>query len=166
MSRNTRSFFLCALLALALAGCGAAELNTAGLSPVPTPAATAAPEPAATAAAASPMPAATPSPGAFDPAAAAYRGNILDLTGSGFTLAVAQVTQAGDNAAALSSTGAALTVQTVETTRYIAIYANPDGHSRQEPGTAELLDENAFVYLTGSEADGVFTADTVAVLNP
>ena len=79
---------------------------------------------------------------------------------------MAQVTQAGDNAAALSSTGAALTVQTVETTRYIAIYANLDGHSRQEPGTAELLAENAFVYLTGSEADGVFTADTVAVLNP
>ena len=158
MSRNTRSFFLCALLALALAGCGAAELNTAGLSPVPTP--------AAPAAAASPAPAATPSPGAFDPAAAAYRGNILDLTGSGFTLAVAQVTQAGDTAAALSSTGAALTVQTVETTRYIAIYASLDGHSRQEPGTAELLAENAFVYLTGSEADGVFTADTVAVLNP
>lgn len=158
MSRNTRSFFLCALLALALTGCGAAELNTAGLSPVPTP--------AATAAAASPAPAATPSPGAFDPAAAAYRGNILDLTGSGFTLAVAQVTQAGDNAAALSSTGAALTVQTVETTRYIAIYASLDGHSHQEPGTAELLAENAFVYLTGSEADGVFTADTVAVLNP
>lgn len=158
MSRNTHSLFLCALLALALAGCGAAELNTAGLSPVPTP--------AATAAAASPAPAATPSPGAFDPAAAAYRGNILDFTGSGFTLAVAQVTQAGDNAAALSSTGAALTVQTVETTRYIAIYASPDGHSRQEPGTAELLAENAFVYLTGSEADGVFTADTVAVLNP
>lgn len=158
MSRNTHSFFLCALLALALAGCGAAEFNTAGLSPVPTP--------AATAAAVSPAPAATPSPGAFDPAAAAYRGNILDLTGSGFTLAVAQVTQAGDNAAALSSTGAALTVQTVETTRYIAIYASLDGHSRQEPGTAELLAENAFVYLTGAEADGVFTADTVAVLNP
>lgn len=158
MSRNTRSFFLCALLALALAGCGAAELNTAGLSPVPTP--------AATAAAASPTPTATPSPGAFDPAAAAYRGNILDLTGNGFTLAVAQVTQTGDNAAALSSTGAALAVQTVETTRYIAIYASLDGHSRQEPGTAELLAENAFVYLTGSEADGVFTADTVAVLNP
>ena len=137
MSRNTHSFFLCALLALALAGCGAAELNTAGLSPVPTP--------AATAAAASPAPAATPSPAAFAPAAAAYRGNILDLTGSGFTLAVAQVTQAGDNAAALSSTGAALTVQTVETTRYIAIYASLDGHSRQELGTAELLAENAFV---------------------
>lgn len=156
MSRNTRSFFLCALLALA--GCGAAELNTAGLSPVPTS--------AAPAAAASPAPAATPSPGTFDPAVAAYRGNILELTGSGFTLAVAQVTQAGDNAAALSSTGAALTVQTVETTRYIAIYASPDGHSRQEPGAAELLAENAFVYLTGSEAGGVFTADTVAVLNP
>ena len=163
-----RSFLLflpAAALTLCLFSCGVrpTELNTAGLGVSPT-AAPAQNQP--TAAPATPAPTAAPdSAGSLDTTAADYLGNITELTADGFTMMTAQVTQFGGEAAALSS-GAPLDVRLADGAQYIAVYADGAGNSRQEAGSAELLAPDAFVYVFGHKQNGVFTADTVAVLNP
>ena len=49
-----------------------------------------------------------------------------------------------------------------DSTEYIALYAGTDGSSRQEPGTAGLVTPDAYVFISGTVAGGVLTADAIA----
>lgn len=163
---------------LLLAGCGAESLS-APAAPSPTPVTTAAPAPEATAAPAEPeetAPAATAEPAAdrgdtrFDPAAADYSGHVLEATEGEFLLSPTVVTRqgSGGNVSVMAEAGpsTAITVRCDDATRYLAIYADGKGSSRQEAGGAAMVGKDAFVYVTGSETDAGFLADTVAILNP
>lgn len=154
-----------AACALLLTGCGspagsAASLSGQSVRPSPAPAVTAAP---------SPEPSATQS-ALFDVDAAAYDGLVEEQTDTGFLLCptVVDSQSAGSDGCVMAQadTGSAFAVTCPEDTCYLAIYADGNGTSRQEEGTAEMIRENAYVYITGSMTDDGFIADTVAILNP
>ena len=163
-------FPLAAALAcvLFLAACTEPSPPSGSLPSPPPSSAAAAPEAAPAPAAPAPESSGSRTDGGFDPAAADYRGNITEVTDTGFLLNPAVVTGAG-GAGAMASAGGGDTEMTVlcgEKTEYLAIYADHAGNARQEPGDAGLIAPGAFVYLTGSRTDGGFAADAVAVLNP
>ena len=173
---RTPSFFLtltavlCALWLTACAQAPEATARDAVPTPAASPAATAAPTAAPSPAAATPAPDAADGGGdRFDPKTADYTGTVTELTDTGFLLSPTEVVSRGAGYGILAegaSGSAEIPVACTEATSYIALYAGADGSSRQEPGTADLLTPDAYVYLTGHEADGVFIAATVAVLNP
>lgn len=106
----------------------------------------------------------------FDTDSADYFGPVTEMTDTGFCLSPVVVYEQGSNAsvavAAEAGTSAAVPVICTDDTRYIAIYADGNGNSSQEEGSADLVRADATVYITGSRTDGGFTADTVAILNP
>lgn len=106
----------------------------------------------------------------FDPASADYTGSVVEMTDTGFTLSPTVVERLGANASvavmAEAGTASQFSVMCTDDTRYIAIYADGNGSSSQAEGSADMVQANAFVYITGSNTDSGFTADTVAILNP
>lgn len=150
-----------------LTGCGAASDSTSSVEPdAPHTESTA--QPTAT-------PIITPAPDAekslFDPASADYTGSVVEMTDTGFTLSPTVVQRQGADASAavMAEAGTASSVFSVtctDDTRYIAIYADGNGSSRQAEGSADMVQAKAFVYITGINTDSGFTADTVAILNP
>lgn len=156
-----------------LTGCGAASDSTYSVEPdAPHTESTA--QPTAT-------PIITPAPDAessegveeslFDPASVDYSGVVVEMTDTGFTLSPTVVQRQGADASAavMAEAGTASSVFSVtctDDTRYIAIYADGNGSSRQAEGSADMVQAKAFVYITGSNTDSGFTADTVAILNP
>ena len=176
----------CALL---LAGCGGPSGAASAApepisSPAAAPAATSSPAPAQdgeeasagtpeaapspAAPAPSPEPSADAAPALFDPAAADYTGNVVEMTDTGFLLNPAVVMNTNGTSALASAGGGSITLPVLcsDSTEYIALYAGTDGSSRQEPGTAGLVTPDAYVFISGTVADGVLTADAIAVLNP
>lgn len=181
-----------AACALLLTGCGSGadststldmpdssrlEQNPVQTSPAPADAATSTPAP-------SPEvfppaePTATPVPESdpdtetilFDTDSAAYSGPVTEMTDAGFCMSLMVVEDRGDGAGvavmAEAGTSSALPVICTGDTRYIAIYADGNGSSSQEEGSADMVRKDAFVFVTGSSTDDGFTADAVAVLNP
>ncbi len=156
-----------------LTGCGAASDSTSSVEPdAPHTESTA--QPTAT-------PIITPAPDAesseavekslFDPASADYTGSVVEMTDTGFTLSPTVVERLGANASVgvMAEAGASsswFSVMCTDDTRYIAIYADENGSSRQAEGSADMVQAKAFVYITGINTDSGFTADTVAILNP
>ena len=106
----------------------------------------------------------------FDPASADYTGSVVEMTDTGFTLSPTVVERLGANASVgvMAEAGASswFSVMCTDDTRYIAIYADGNGSSRQAEGSADMVQAKAFVYITGINTDSGFTADTVAILNP
>ena len=93
------------------------------------------------------------------------------MTYTGFTLSPTVVERLGANASVgvMAEAGASsswFSVMCTDDTRYIAIYADGNGSSRQAEGSADMVQAKAFVYITGINTDSGFTADTVAILNP
>ena len=157
-----------------LTGCGAASDSTSSVEPdAPHTESTA--QPTAT-------PIITPAPDAesseaveeslFDPASADYTGSVVEMTDTGFTLSPTVVERLGANASvgvmaeAGASSSSWFSVMCTDDTRYIAIYADGNGSSSQTEGSDDMVQAGAMVYITGSNTDSGFTADTVAILNP
>lgn len=178
-----------------LAGCGAASDSTSSVvpdashtestaQPTATPAITPTPNPTVTPAPdseAAPTTEPDPTPetessetvekALFDPESADYSGVVVEMTDTGFTFSLMAVEHQGANASAdvVAEAGTAssgFSVTCTDDTRYIAIYADGNGSSSQAEGSADMVQAKAFVYITGSNTDSGFTADTVAVLNP
>ena len=156
-----------------LTGCGAASDSTSSVEPdAPHTESTA--QPTAT-------PIITPAPDAesseaveeslFDPASADYSGPVVEMTDTGFTLSPTVVERQGANAsvgvmAEAGTSSSWVSVMCTDDTRYIAIYADGNGSSSQTEGSDDMVQAGAMVYITGSNTDSGFTADTVAILNP
>ena len=156
-----------------LTGCGVASDSTSSVGP-DTPHTESTAQPTAT-------PIITPAPDAesseavekslFDPASADYTGSVVEMTDTGFTLSPTVVQRQGADASAavMAEAGASsswFSVMCTDDTRYIAIYADGNGSSSQAEGSADMVQAGAMVYITGSNTDSGFTADTVAILNP
>lgn len=125
-------------------------------------------QPTAVPSPAKPSPEISSAPGdpLFDPSTADYTGVVTELTDTGFLLSPTAVTGGGTGVMASAGGSAALPVLCTENAEYIAIYAGADGSARQEAGSADLIEPDAYLYLTGSETPDGFTADAIAVLNP
>ena len=96
---------------------------------------------------------------------------MVEMTDTGFTLSPTVVERLGANASVgvMAEAGASsswFSVMCTDDTRYIAIYADGNGSSSQAEGSADMVQAGAMVYITGSNTDSGFTADTVAILNP
>ena len=107
----------------------------------------------------------------FDPASADYSGVVAEMMDGGFTLSPTVVERQGANAsvgvmAEAGTSSSWVSVMCTDDTRYIAIYADGNGSSSQTEGSADIVQAGAMVYITGSNTDSGFTADTVAILNP
>lgn len=104
----------------------------------------------------------------FDPASADYTGSVVEMTDTGFTLSPTVVERLGANASVgvMAEAGASsswFSVMCTDDTRYIAIYA--DGNGQFQSGgraPADMVQAWCQVYITGSNTDSGFTADTVA----
>ncbi len=80
----------------------------------------------------------------FDPASADYTGSVVEMTDTGFTLSPTVVQRQGADASAavMAEAGTASSVFSVtctDDTRYIAIYADGNGSSRQAEGSADMV---------------------------
>lgn len=177
-----------------MTGCGAASHSASSAAPdtshpestaqpaatptiTPTPEPTASPAPdseAVSAAEPDPTPEAESSSAVeevlFDPVSADYSGSVVEMTDTGFSLSPTVVERQSENAGvavmAEAGTASRFSVTCTDDTRYIAIYADGNGNSSQAEGSADMVQANAFVYITGSKTDDGFAADTVAILNP